>query len=60
MIPHIILIMQSKDFEPIAFVEDLCVCNEDGNVAVFPDKESAVNYRDENAIDGKVVELPVY
>lgn len=60
MIPHIILIMQTKDFEPIAFVEDLCVCNEDGNISIFPDFESAVKYREEHTIDGKIVGLPVY
>ena len=60
MNPHIILIMQDKDFTPIDFIDQLCVCNEEGSVTVFPDLESAVNYRDDHTIDGKVVELPIY
>jgi len=60
MTPHIILIMQEKDFTQIDFVDDLCVCNIEGSVMIFPDLESAVSYRDEHTIDGKVVELPVY
>tara|TARA_R110000868_G_scaffold411651_1_gene706728 strand:+ start:385 stop:570 length:186 start_codon:yes stop_codon:yes gene_type:complete len=61
MIPHIILIMQEKELSPIDWVDDLCVCErEKGSVKIFPSLESAVSYRDEHAIDGKVVELPVY
>lgn len=60
MTPHIILIMQIKDFEPISILEDLCVVNEDGNVAVFPDFESAKAYQDENCIDGKIIKVPTY
>jgi hypothetical protein len=57
---YIILIMQHKNFEPIAFVEYLCVCNDDGNVAIFPDLKSATDFSYENSIDGKIVKLPIY
>ena len=60
MIPHIILIMQDKDFTPIDWVDHLCVCDKNGSVKIFSDLETAVSYRDEHTIDGKVVELPVY
>lgn len=58
---YIILIMlEPSSFVPISFVEDFCLCDGEGNVTIFPDLKSAVNYRDDNAIDGKVVELPLY
>ena len=52
--------MQDKDFTPIDWVDHLCVCDKNGSVKIFSDLETAVSYRDEHTIDGKVVELPVY
>lgn len=52
--------MQTKNFDPISFVEDMCICNEEGNVAIFPNFQSAVDYREKHEIDGKVIEIPVY
>tara|TARA_R110000868_G_scaffold387587_1_gene656182 strand:+ start:499 stop:681 length:183 start_codon:yes stop_codon:yes gene_type:complete len=59
MIPHIILITQEQDFKPIAFVEELCICDGDGNVIIFPDFESAFKHHTDNCIDGCIIPLPI-
>lgn len=56
----IIIEMQYKSDFPISELEGFIVLSEDGNVAVFPDKDSAASFKDENAIDGQIIELPVY
>lgn len=60
MTPHIILIMQENYLIPIDFMDDLCVCKDDGSVMVFGSLESADSYREQHSIDGKIVELPTY
>lgn len=56
----IIIEMQHESDLPISELDGFVVLNEDGNVAIFPDKEAASSFQDENAISGQIFELPVY
>lgn len=42
------------------WLEEFVVLNEEGNVAIFPSRDAACDYREENEIDGQVIELPLY
>lgn len=56
----IILIMQHDDLSEFSFLEDLCECNTDGTAMVFNSQESASAYQEDNGIDGRVIEIPIY
>lgn len=59
--PCIILIMQNiRGVDNIAWLDDLCVTKDDGDVMVFPNVTAADHYREDNSIDGKIVTLPIY
>jgi hypothetical protein len=46
--------------EPITEVSDIAYCNESDELLLFDSFQSAANYRDENCLDGRIVELPLY
>lgn len=52
--------MQHENDLPISELDGFIVLNEEGNVAIFPDREAASSFQDENTIDGQIIELPVY
>lgn len=56
----IIIEMQHESDLPISELDGFVVLNEDGNVAIFSDRDAAISFQDENIIDGQIIELPVY
>jgi len=60
MRPHIILVMHTlkslKGVQSMYLIEG----NEDGEPYIFNSFEDAKKYQDDKAIDGRVVEIPIY
>lgn len=44
----------------ITEIYKIAYCSENGILLVFDSFDSAANYRDENCLDGRIVELPLY
>ncbi len=61
----IILIAQEPNeelYQPpfyLSDVEDLAVCDDDGNLMWFNSLEEANNYQEENTISGQCVQVPM-
>lgn len=63
---YVILLMQEAKEElyhppfSITDADQLVACNDDGEVLFFDSLEDADCYREDEAIDGQIVELPMY
>lgn len=55
-----IILKMKNSGNKISNLEDLVVLNDDGNMAIFPSLDAACDFREENEIDGQVIELPLY
>ena len=61
MLMYLIIIFKRKDeLKNIAYVEDIAVVNDFGQLLTFENLDDAVTHRDENSIDGQVIEIPIY
>jgi hypothetical protein len=59
----IILIMQHVNYLhdiPLTLIEEIAVCNDDGELMMFDTMDEAFDYQDLHTIDGQVIELPIY
>lgn len=59
---YIILTMQKIQWltKHIVDVDSIAACNEDGELLIFDSFEDAAAYQEDNSIDGRLVELPIY
>lgn len=55
----IILVQVNPDLDAIRDLQDIAICYSDGALHVFKSFDDAYAFKEENEIDGQVIELPL-